>query len=166
MRTLTGHSSAVTAVAFTDDGAQVVSGSGDRSMRWWDVASGRQVRQLAGDEFAWVEGPSGEQTTERHVITTSGDTLRIYECAEAQQHAEGGATAVPVACFKALQHIFSVRCFSQRSAWGATTGRCAFCRRRSSLPRSVSLGADRNTHELRDKCRIPVVERRRIFIGK
>ena len=94
---------------FSHDGAQVISASHD-SVRLWDVASGRQVHQLAGDRFALVEGLSGEHTTDRHVLTTHGDTLRIYECAEKQQHAGDGAAAAPVAFFKAPQRVSSVQC--------------------------------------------------------
>ena len=50
-------------------------------------------------------------TTDRHIITTSGDTLRIYECAEEQQHPEDGAVEAPVACFKAPFCISSLQCF-------------------------------------------------------
>ena len=116
-----GHSEAVSRVAFSRDGAQVVSGSDD-TVCWWDVASGRQVRQLAGTTFALVEGLSGEHTRDRHVITTSGDTLRIYEIGNEEQHAEDGAVAAPVACFKAPQRIFSVRCFGAAICVGCTGG--------------------------------------------
>jgi len=120
VRPLTGHSDGVTRIAFTGDGAQVVSGSRDNTVRWWDIASGRQVRQLAGDEFALVEGLFGEHKRDRHVITTIHDTLRIYGVAEEeQQHAEGGVAAAPVACFKAPQDIISVQCV------GATI--CVWC---------------------------------------
>ena len=107
---VTGHSQIVTRVAFSGDGAQVVSASGDHSVRVWDVASSRQVRQFAGETFTLVEGLSGEHMRDRHVITASRNTLRIYEVGTEQQDAEGGAAAAPVACFKAPQHIESVRC--------------------------------------------------------
>ena len=102
----------MTRVEFSHDGAQVVSvsGSDDNSVRVWDVASGRQVRQLAGDQFALVEGLSCEHKRDRRVITALGRTLRIYECAEEQQHAEDGAVEAPVACFKAPKEIASVQC--------------------------------------------------------
>ena len=98
-------------VAFSGDGQQVVSASTDNTVRFFEVASGRQVRQLAGHEFALVKGPSAEHKKDRHVITTSSDdTLRIYEIGNEQQHAEDGVAAAPVACFKAPQHMWSVWC--------------------------------------------------------
>ena len=124
MCTLKGHSANLSRVAFSHDDAQVVSGSYDNTVRWWDVASGRQVRQLAGDNFALVEGLPGEHTQDRYVLTTQGvlnDTLQIYEIGNEQQHAEDGAVAAPVACFKAPKQIYSVRCF------GATI--CVACGR-------------------------------------
>jgi hypothetical protein len=132
--TLKGHSANLSRVAFSHDDAQVVSGSYDNTVRWWDVASGRQVRQLAGDNFALVEGLPGNHKRDRHVITASGDTLRIYEVAEEQQHAEGGAAEAPVACFKAPQKINSVRCVGAticvgcgESGWATGLGDGAVC---------------------------------------
>ena len=108
MRTLTGHSCGVHRVAFTDDGAQVVSASYDDTVRFFEVASGRQVRQLVGDMFAVVQGLSAEHKGDHHVITISGDMLRIYEIGNEEQHAK--APAAPVACFKAPKFITSVQC--------------------------------------------------------
>ena len=114
----TGHSSVVGRVAFTNDGAQVISASLDNTVRCWDVASGWQVRQLAGDEFALAEGLSGERKRDRHVITALDDTLRIYEVGDEQQHAEHDAASIPVACFKAPQVISSVRCHEAKICVG------------------------------------------------
>ena len=111
MHTLTGHSNFVSLVAFSHDGTQVVSGSDDNSVRIFDVASGRQVRQLAGNKFALVEGLPCEHDRDRHVVTACGNTVLIYEVAKEQQHAEFGAAAAPVARFMAPERIFSVRCF-------------------------------------------------------
>jgi hypothetical protein len=42
VHTLTGHTAAVSAVAFSADGNGIVSGGADRSVRFWDVASGQE----------------------------------------------------------------------------------------------------------------------------
>jgi hypothetical protein len=43
---------------------------------FWDIASGLEVRRVAGSEFAFVEGPPKET---QHVLTASDDTLLITE---------------------------------------------------------------------------------------
>jgi hypothetical protein len=43
MHPLTGHTSHVTAVAFSPDGKLLASGSGDETVRIWDVATGKQA---------------------------------------------------------------------------------------------------------------------------
>jgi WD40 repeat protein len=43
MLKLTGHTSVVTSVAFSPDGARIVSGSHDRTIRVWDGRSGREL---------------------------------------------------------------------------------------------------------------------------
>ena len=118
-----GHSEVVTRVAFNSDGAQVVSCCmDDNSVRVWDVASGRQVRQFVGDRFALVVGLSGEHKQDRHIITSSGDTLRIYESAKEEQHEEDGAAEAPVAYFKAPQRIRTVKCVGATICVGCDGG--------------------------------------------
>jgi len=102
--TLRGHSDWVTRVQFSDDGLQVISGSDDGTVRFWDVASGQQVRQVSGSEFAFVEvNDASKHQAGRHILTASNDMLLIYE-----GDAEGDAASA-VACFKAPQPITSVR---------------------------------------------------------
>ncbi|MEC4989823.1 MAG: WD40 repeat domain-containing protein, partial [Oscillatoria sp. PMC 1068.18] len=48
MRTLTGHSSWVRAVAITPDGKQAVYGSSDNTLKLWDLATGQEIRTLTG----------------------------------------------------------------------------------------------------------------------
>ena len=90
-------------------------------MRFWDVASGQQVRQLAGTKFALAEGLSGERSRARHVLTAHGDTLLIYNVAK-EQHVEDGAAAAPVACFKAPKAILSVVCHGAAICVGCVGG--------------------------------------------
>jgi WD40 repeat protein len=48
-RALEGHGSWVRAVTFSPDGRHVVSGSDDRTLRMWEVASGQELCRLDGD---------------------------------------------------------------------------------------------------------------------
>ncbi|MCH8274414.1 MAG: hypothetical protein IH851_06475, partial [Armatimonadetes bacterium] len=46
----TGHSGAVTSVAFSPDGKILASGSTDGTIKLWHTATGRQLRTLSGIE--------------------------------------------------------------------------------------------------------------------
>src|SRR5262249_28123894 len=45
---LNGHTQAVNSVTFTPDGRQILSGSGDCSVRLWDAATGKETRRFLG----------------------------------------------------------------------------------------------------------------------
>lgn len=48
LRTFEGHSAPVTAAALSPDGRTAVSGSADRTLKLWDLASGREIRSFTG----------------------------------------------------------------------------------------------------------------------
>jgi uncharacterized protein YjiK len=48
MQTLEGHTSRVLSVAFSPDGKQIVSGSGDNTARLWDATTGASLQILKG----------------------------------------------------------------------------------------------------------------------
>ena len=85
-------------------------------MRFWDVASGQQVRQVLGDEYALVEGDAAQHQAGRHILIASENMLLIYEGG-----AEGGAASA-VACFKAPETITSVRCYGGSICVGCDGG--------------------------------------------
>jgi WD40 repeat protein len=53
LMSMEGHSDSVRAVAFSPDGARVVSGSDDNTVRIWDSMTGIEVTKIAGHS-GWV----------------------------------------------------------------------------------------------------------------
>ena len=86
------------------------------------MASGRRVRKISADKFAFVEGEKDKHRTDRHILVASGDILLIYESdAEVDEYMEVG-DAFAVACFKAPQYIASVRCRGGSICVGCASG--------------------------------------------
>jgi WD40 repeat protein len=77
VRRFTGHSDYVNSVAVTPDGKYVVSGSGDNTVRLWDLATGKEVRRFTGHESGVMSvavTPDG-----RYVVSGSEDkTIRLW----------------------------------------------------------------------------------------
>ena len=76
LRTLAGHTRAVTAVAFGKNGRWLVSGSADKTIRLWEVDTGRPIRTLV-DEMGVVAvalSPDG-----RWLASASNENIKLWD---------------------------------------------------------------------------------------
>ena len=132
---VSGHTRAVTQLQFSDDGAQVISGSAvigfgaaetlalepfclTDDVRFWDVASGTLVRQIASCKFAFVESREECHTakTGRHILKAvdGGTLLCIYELV--------GEEVGKVATFQPPSAVCWVQCHGAAICVGCSGG--------------------------------------------
>jgi WD40 repeat protein len=82
-RSFTGHDSCLTSVAFSPDGARIVTASGDDTARVWDAASGRVLARLEGHEVN-VTSAAFSPDGARIVTASWDDTARVWDAASGQ----------------------------------------------------------------------------------
>ncbi len=77
LRTLTGHSEVVRSVVYSPDGRYLASGSQDKTIKIWEVATGKELRTLTGHSnsvFSVAYSPDG-----RYLASGSSDrTIKIW----------------------------------------------------------------------------------------
>ncbi|HYH47472.1 MAG TPA: WD40 repeat domain-containing protein, partial [Thermoanaerobaculia bacterium] len=102
VRQLLGHRTMVTAVAFSPDGARVLTGSADGAVRLWTAATGETVRKLDRAHRSAVRAISF--SPDGAVFLTAGEdgTLRLWSAAEQREVRQWtGSSALHSAGFSA-----------------------------------------------------------------
>jgi serine/threonine protein kinase len=83
-KTLTGHSDSVLSVAYSSDSRYLASGSGDNTIKIWEVATGKELRTLTGHSsrsLSVVYSPDS-----RYLASGSIDnTIKIWEVATGKE---------------------------------------------------------------------------------
>ncbi|MET0033628.1 MAG: WD40 repeat domain-containing protein, partial [Limnospira maxima] len=78
IRTLTGHSSWVNAVAIAPDGKRAVSASDDNTLKLWDLETGTELATLSGHSN-WVRGVAIAPDGKRAVSASDDKTLKLWD---------------------------------------------------------------------------------------
>ena len=125
MRVFRGHVGCVYAVASSPDSLHILSGGADKTLRLWEVATGRCVRIFEGhtkDVWSVAFSPDG-----RYVLSGSGDkTLRLWDAADGrcvrtfEGHAGGRVTCVALS----PDGRFVLSGGAEIRLWDTATGAC------------------------------------------
>jgi WD40 repeat protein len=125
VRDLAGHTGWVMACAVTPDGRHVVSASEDKTLKVWELATGRALATFeghTGEVRACAVTPDG-----RHVVSASQDqTLKIWELATGRALATlEGHTGEVTACVVTPdgRHVVSASMDKMLEVWELATGR-------------------------------------------
>src|ERR1700716_2600415 len=97
-RTLTGHTGMLNSVAVTPDGTRIVSGSWDRTIRVWDLATGAPLGEALTGHTHRVSSVAVTPDGTRIVSGSYDGTVRVWDLAT-------GERLLEVACFTGVMAI-------------------------------------------------------------
>jgi len=146
-RTLKGHSTPVTSVAFSPDGQRIASGSDDETINLWDAETGQVIRTMGGHPHYALShcvcsvafSPDGRQ-----IASGSGSTIKFWdtETGQVMRTLNAQADGEHVAFSLDGQRIVSGSSGGKIRLWDAKTGRELRTLDRFGLLGSVALSPD------------------------
>jgi WD40 repeat protein len=87
-----GHTSSVRSVVYSPDGRNVVSGSGDNTIRIWDAQTGAAVGEPLKGHNKSVSSVTYSPDGQNVVSSSADNTIRIWET---QTNVEEGELSIP-----------------------------------------------------------------------
>ena len=72
------HARHVTSVAFSPDGQRALSGSEDKTLKLWEVETGKEIATWRGHE-SWVTSVAFSPDGQRALSGSGDDTLKLWE---------------------------------------------------------------------------------------
>src|SRR5439155_438235 len=152
LRSLPGHKGKIYSVAFVSRGILLASVSEDRTLRFWDVASGRQRSATPLKQpLLTVLAPDGTA----FALRVAPNTVAVFDAttgAEAVKLAGGGAVPgyVGELCFSAGGRLFAPSEGGGVAGWDTATG-AAVCRVTATGADAFALAPDGKTAAVADR---------------
>ncbi|KAF4448241.1 nwd1 protein [Fusarium austroafricanum] len=126
LQTLEGHDSSVNSVAFSADGQRLASGSGDKTVKIWDTATGACLQTLEGHDNS-VSSVAFSADGQRLASGSFDKTVKIWDAATGTyvQTLEGhNDLVISVAFLADSQRLASGSVDKTVKIWDAATGTC------------------------------------------
>jgi sugar lactone lactonase YvrE len=125
VRQFTGHTDEVLALAVSPDGRTVLTGSRDNTARFWEVASGRELRRLVGLSD-WVNAVAFSPDGRTVVTGSTHKAAQLWDAASGRELRKFTGHDEPVASVAFSPDgriVATASLFRSARLWGAANGR-------------------------------------------